>query len=243
MKHSLQPSSLEFPSSKRITADYRASSSLSVGSSHVSNSISSSVDSYTISGVFLLYNHACNDTNRFVTQFPPSKTPNIENGQFLHWISVSNPNHSILHYEPDITQRDIDDFHALLAPILVAKTKKEARKNAVINIKNIATTKGLVSGKFLISKSISKIDGTWAKIVPAIVDGRLGTAAKVSTFEPASKIGPVICVYCPNFNDTVYLTRVSDCLKKELCLDPEIKLLFKPDFYTHIDFILKINGG
>lgn len=88
-------------------------------------------------------------------------------------------------------------------------------------------------GKWLCFVSRPDVDEAWDKILHALVDGRLGHAAKVSTAmpNPLAKRGKshVICVYTDDADDEADVVRVREVLR-ELGFDQPIP--YKTDAAT-----------
>ena len=74
-----------------------------------------------------------------------------------------------------------------------------------------------------------KVDEVWRKIAEALVAGKLGNAAKVSTVNPGQR-SHVICVYVKNFRDEADVERVL----RGLLTVADVRGGFKPDFMTYL---------
>ncbi|KAK9804280.1 hypothetical protein WJX72_004441 [[Myrmecia] bisecta] len=77
---------------------------------------------------------------------------------------------------------------------------------------------------------------TREQVAKAVVEGKLGPAAKVSPKNPGGGDQThVICVYTNDFTDVAEVTRVREELRK---LGFKIKLHYKPDVYTELNVML-----
>ena len=74
----------------------------------------------------------------------------------------------------------------------------------------------------------ARIDAIWKSVATAVVSGRLGTAAKVSTRDPKESTH-VICVYTEDFTDEEQVRAVEKGLKE---VGVTAQMRYKPDIYT-----------
>jgi len=98
-------------------------------------------------------------------------------------------------------------------------------------IDELAKISGMVVGKWLIYRNESEIDALWTKIGKAVLKGKLGISAKVSTNYSKSK-RYIICVYTYNYFDVEDIEKV----RNELSLfGVDETLCYKPDIYTYLN--------
>ena len=72
------------------------------------------------------------------------------------------------------------------------------------------------------------IDNVWKRVAKAVVAGKLGCSAKVSTHDPEEKTH-VICVYTEDFTNEDNVRKVEESLRKEGITEP---MTYKLDIYT-----------
>lgn len=182
----------------------------------------------------------------------PASTTSIEN--VGPWLWVANPH---------ISHNFLDADHASLtacgsAMLADFKTFAESTKTiagkpkAVISrkintrraelekeLKDTATRCGVTSGKWMLFPKQESLDDSWAKIVQGVVDGKLGTAAKVATAGSERKGGEavrLICVYTANFEDLQDVKRVLGGLVKMglMPVERSRSIYYKCDAWTHL---------
>jgi hypothetical protein len=83
------------------------------------------------------------------------------------------------------------------------------------------------------------IDDLWFTVAKAVVAGRLGLAAKVSSKNPTEKTH-VICVYNEDFTDEADVKRIEKGLRE---LGIHIKMSYKADIFTTLGIYAKNDFG
>lgn len=120
-----------------------------------------------------------------------------------------------------------------------------ARRKLQEDIFGTARKCNVKAGKWMLFPTPGIVDKSWAAIVRAVVDGRLGIAAKVAT-RPDNPKHPtrVICVYTRDFEDERDIKRVLiELVRLKLCAavfdtvgeNARKQIWYKPDCYTYLD--------
>lgn len=95
------------------------------------------------------------------------------------------------------------------------------------------------TGKWLIYSKWPAIDNVWKRVAKAVVAGKLGCSAKVSTHDPEEKTH-VICVYTEDFTNEDHVRKVEQNLRKEGITE---RMTYKPDIYTTLGIYRKNPWG
>ena len=182
----------------------------------------------------------------FLERLPPSAAV-VEDDGFI-W--VANP-HAERHPVQDdlagLTRagQKILSSHAYLKEHVeknsYPKTKKakDDRERLVTELREAAIKYHVLTGKWMLFPSVRDIDQVWKDIVTAVVEDRLGIAAKVATTDGSrGDSGRLICVYTRDFTDGNDVWRVLE----ELFNIDMVKrkpgdgrgIYYKCDAYTHL---------
>ncbi|XP_020916944.2 uncharacterized protein LOC110254307 [Exaiptasia diaphana] len=114
-----------------------------------------------------------------------------------------------------------------------------AKKITQQTLKELAVKYKITVGKWLVFAPSSKIDKIWFTIAEAVVDGKLGFSAKVST-KNDEEAKHVICVYTEDFTDEEDVRRVEKALRR---LNINDFLQYKADIYTLLNIYRDNNLG
>lgn len=133
------------------------------------------------------------------------------------WISVRNPQ------RPPLKIPDKDS--------LLEEWEESVRNPGKITsdfVRHLAEKYDYKTGKWLIYSPSARIDAIWRTVARAVVSGKLGFAAKVSTRDPEDKTH-VICVYTEDFTNEEQVRAVEQGLRK---VGVTAQMRYKPDIYT-----------
>ncbi|KAK1746378.1 tyrosyl-DNA phosphodiesterase 2 [Skeletonema marinoi] len=149
------------------------------------------------------------------------------------WVWVKNPQ-----YAKDPKARvDKEDN--------VAKMSSEWKRLVESNVKithrhliDLATKHNVLDGKWLLYVKAEDIEKDWPKIRNAIIEGKLGSTAKISD-TPDERGSHVVCIYCPNFLDKDDLLRVRRSISNDVGMYKTSVLRFKLDAVTYLNLYAK----
>ncbi|KAK0648801.1 hypothetical protein B0T16DRAFT_120385 [Cercophora newfieldiana] len=183
----------------------------------------------------------------FLTRLPPATT----NWNFgLDWLWIANP------YIPD--DHNSEDHELFIAggtsrlqllsefiatanksgrsPFVVKKEISKAREAAVQDIRELAATCNVLSGKWMLFPEAGRVNEVWGTIAHATARNELGIVAKVDTrVADGPKKERLICVYTYDFRDKDDVARVLNRLKQlELVRAGGRQLYYKSDAWTEI---------
>eukprot|EP00985_Skeletonema_marinoi_P026084 scaffold19878_cov127-Skeletonema_marinoi.AAC.1 len=160
---------------------------------------------------------------------PPFKDSHEQAYSSGGWVWVRNPQ-----YSKDSKARvDKEDN--------VAKMGSEWKRLVESNVKithrhliDLATKHNVLDGKWLLYVKAEDIETDWPKIRNAIIEGKLGSTAKISD-TPDERGSHVVCIYCPNFLDKDDLLRVRRSISNDVGMYKTSVLRFKLDAVTYLD--------
>jgi Domain of unknown function (DUF1917) len=184
----------------------------------------------------------------FLSRLPPSTTT-VTSGP---WIWIANPffSHSRL-------QSDVAGFktsgNELLQQYMHRKANFEAQNpgrppNSITRMLNadrewlersiidLAKSKGVTDGKWMLFPSTHMVDDIWRRVAMATLDGTLGYAAKVAT-DNGSDRQRLICVYTEDFTDEKDVQRVLDKMQELNLVKGEQGIYYKCDAYTNLNIM------
>jgi hypothetical protein len=167
------------------------------------------------------------------------------------WLWVANP-HSERDAEPE--NRDIDFVQRatrLLSGYMdqmrqltednpgtpqgtITRKLRPARDKLKEDILSLAEGAGITTGKWMLFPAENDAPGIWRRIVSAVIENKLGTAAKIAT-DGSTRL---ICIYTKDFSDVADVKRVVQQLEKMGLLPPKEtgrSIYYKCDAYTHLD--------
>lgn len=179
-----------------------------------------------------LLNDMCLDC--YFTLNSPTKTNNIS------WIFLPAPRRvraSVENYvdeliiKDDIAKHIIEKNYILNKKDSLIRVGNKSFQFTVEGIDELANKTGILIGKWLIYRNELEIDVLWSHIGKAVLKGKLGISAKVSTAYSKSK-RYVICVYTYNYLDVEDVDKVRKGLS---ALGVKETLCYKPDIYTYLD--------
>jgi len=127
----------------------------------------------------------------------------------------------------------------------VAKMSSEWKRLVESNVKithrhliDLATKHNVLDGKWLLYVKAEDIEKDWPKIRNAIIEGKLGSTAKISD-TPDERGSHVVCIYCPNFLDKDDLLRVRRSISNDVGMYKTSVLRFKLDAVTYLNLYAK----
>lgn len=106
-------------------------------------------------------------------------------------------------------------------------------------IRQLAEEYDYKTGKWLIYSKWPAIDNVWKRVAKAVVAGKLGSSANVSTHDPEEN-AHVICVYTEDFTNEDQVRKVEENLRKEGITG---RMTYKPDIYTTLGIYRKNPWG
>ena len=186
--------------------------------------------------------------DNFLSRLPPSTTT-VEAGP---WIWIANPFSS---HRP--LQSDVGGFktsgNELLEEYLNRKAKivdqnpskpasaitrklKPDREWLEQSIIDLAKSKGMTCGKWMLFPSANFVDEIWRKVAKATLAGILGCAAKVAT-DDGTDAPRLICVYTEDFTDKVDVKRVLAKMEELHLIKLEQGIYYKCDAYTYLSIM------
>ncbi len=186
--------------------------------------------------------------DRFLTRLPASTTT-VESGP---WIWIANPFSS---HRP--LRSDVGGFktsgNELLEDYLNRKTKVEEqnpgkppgtitrklkldREWLEQSIIDLAESKGMTCGKWMLFPSTQYVDDNWHKVAKATLAGTLGCAAKVAT-DDGSGAPRLICVYTEDFTNEADVKRVLAKMEELRLIRAEQGIYYKCDAYTYLNIM------
>jgi hypothetical protein len=184
----------------------------------------------------------------FLSRLPPSTTT-VTSGP---WIWIANPFFSQRRLQSDIAGFKTSG-NELLQQYMHRKANFEAQNpgrppssiTRMLNadrewlersIIDLAKSKGLTDGKWMLFPSAHMVDDIWRRVAKATLDGTLGYAAKVAT-DNGSDRQRLICVYTEDFADEKDVQRVLDKMQELNLIKGEQGIYYKCDAYTYLDIM------
>ncbi|KAJ3158385.1 hypothetical protein HDU86_002851 [Geranomyces michiganensis] len=160
----------------------------------------------------------------FLAAWPPSSTSQSD----VAWVCVCNSTNG--NTDED---RDLNGLANAWDQLIHQEAETTAGGSVVTEnqLDCLARRFHVLSGKWLVFRSLKAIDKMWNRISRATVAGTLGTAAKVA---PRSDNGTchVVCIYTRDYTDAADVARVRDALRR---LGVTERIVYKPDLYTRCE--------
>lgn len=184
----------------------------------------------------------------FLARLPPSTTT-VTSGP---WIWIANPLSSQRPLQIDVAGFKTSG-NDLLEEYMKRKAKAEAenpgkppgtithilkadREWLEKSIVDLAKSKGMTNGKWMLFPSSDMVDEMWRKVAKATLEGTLGCAAKVAT-DDGSENRRLICVYTEDFTDEEDVRRVVDKMRELHLTKAEQGIYYKCDAYTYLNIM------
>jgi hypothetical protein len=117
---------------------------------------------------------------------------------------------------------------------VINRKLKPARDKLKEDILSLAKDKGMTSGKWMLFPTDEAAPGIWKRVATAVVEGNLGTGAKIAT-DSSTRL---VCVYTKDFSDEADIKRVVQQLKNLNLLpskETNKSIYYKCDAYTYLD--------
>jgi len=149
------------------------------------------------------------------------------------WVWVKNPQY----VKNPKARVDKDDHVAKMSTEwnrLVASNAKITHRHLI----ELATKHNVLHGKWLLYVKAEDIVTDWPKIRNAVIEGKLGSTAKISD-APDDRGSHVVCIYCPNFLDKDELLRVRRSISYNIGLYKTSVLRYKLDAFTYLNVYAK----
>jgi hypothetical protein len=149
------------------------------------------------------------------------------------WVWVTNPDYK----NNPKARNDSDDDVARMSTEWASLVKKNL-KNRKFKITHkhlieLAMKHNVLHGKWLLNIKPENIHKDWPRIRNALVEGKLGSTAKISD-EPQNGTH-VVCIYCPDFRDKDELLRVRKAISNDVGMYGNSVMRFKLDAVTYLD--------
>ena len=193
---------------------------------------------------------------QFLRRLPPSTTTVDQVGD---WIWVSNPHFD----QSSLPSPDIEtfmmkgdtllrDFDTYKEDIKTSTSKvhgaqamiKKRREELPSALKNLATEHNVTHGKWMLFPSADNVDSTWLRVVQGVVEGKLGTAAKIAPGRPDYNRNRLIAIYTKDFSDLEDVKRVLVELKdRNLVGGDRAPIYYKADAWTYLGIESKNKYG
>ena len=160
-----------------------------------------------------------------VTRFQDSHSQAWSDGG---WVWVNNPQYS---KEPK-ARVDTEDNVAMMS----TEWKRLVESNVKIthqHLIDLGKKHNVLHGKWLLYVKAENIEEDWPKIRNAVIEGKLGSTAKIS--DTPDHGSHVVCIYCPNFFDKDELLRVRRSISNDVGMYKTSVLRFKLDAVTYLD--------
>ena len=184
----------------------------------------------------------------FLSRLPPSTTA-VATGP---WIWIANP---------FSTQRpmqfDVAGFKTSGNELLEEYTNRKARLEAENpgkppgsitsmlkadrewlekSIVDLAKSKGMTNGKWMLFPYSNNVDKAWRKVAKGTLDGTLGCSAKVAT-DDGSGSQRVICIYTEDFSNEKDVRRVLEKMQELHLTKAGQGIYYKCDAYTYLNIM------
>ena len=184
----------------------------------------------------------------FLSRLPPSTTT-VAAGP---WIWIANPYSSQRPMQSDVAGFKTSG-NELLEEFLNRKARVEAENPGKFpgsltrmlkadrewlekSIVDLAKSKGMTNGKWMLFPYSNHVDETWRKVAKGTLEGTLGCAAKVAT-DDSSGGQRLICVYTEDFTDEKDVQRVLEMMQELRLFKAERGIYYKCDAYTYLNIM------
>lgn len=186
--------------------------------------------------------------DNFLARLPPSTTT-VASGP---WIWIANPASSQRPLQMDVAGLKTSG-NELLEEYLDRKAKAETqnpgkptsaitrilkadREWLEMSIIDLAKSKGVTTGKWMLFPHPKEVEEIWQKVAKATLEGTLGCSAKVATND-GSGSHPPVCIYTEDFTDKDDVHRVLNKMQ-ELGLVKGVQgMYYKCDAYTYLNIM------
>jgi hypothetical protein len=143
------------------------------------------------------------------------------------WVWVKNPQYA----KNPKARVDTEDDVARMS----TEWKSLVESNAIIThqqLIDLAQKHNVLHGKWLLYVKAEDVETEWPKIRNAIIEGKLGSTAKIS--DTPERGSHAVCIYCPNFLDKDDLLRVRRSISNDVGMYKTSVLRFKLDAVTYL---------
>jgi hypothetical protein len=184
----------------------------------------------------------------FLSRLPPSTTT-VASGP---WIWIANPFFSQRPVRPDVASFKTSGNELLqqymhrkanfeaqnpgMPPSSITRMLNADREWLKRSIIDLAKSKAVTDGKWMLFLSTNTADDVWRKVAKATLDGTLGCAAKVATDDGSGR-HRLICVYTADFTDEGDVRRVLNKMQELNLIKGEQGIYYKCDAYTYLDIM------
>lgn len=193
---------------------------------------------------------------QFLWRLPPSTTTVDQVGD---WIWVYNPHFDQSSLQlPDVNtfiikgDKLLRNFDTYKEDVQMGDGKGHDKKVMIKKrleelpsaIKDIATECSVTHGKWMLFPIVSNVDKVWLKVVQGVVEGKLGTSAKVAPARLGDNRSRLIAIYTKDFSDREDVKRVLLELKdRDLVGIDKAPIFYKADAWTYLGIESKNNYG
>ena len=121
-------------------------------------------------------------------------------------------------------------------PAVITRKLLPARTKLKEDILALSKEAGMLCGKWMLFPHEDDASGVWKRVVGAVIEGKLGTAAKIATDSDGGKGTRLICIYTKDFSDEADVKRVVLQLQKmDLLPKNGYSIHYKCDAYTYLN--------
>jgi hypothetical protein len=121
-------------------------------------------------------------------------------------------------------------------PGSITRLLKADREWLEKSIVDLAKSKSMTNGKWMLFPFSNIVDETWRKVAKATLEGTLGCAAKVATDDGSGSLR-LICVYTEDFADEEDVRRVVKKMQELDLIKSEQGIYYKCDAYTYLNIM------
>jgi hypothetical protein len=184
----------------------------------------------------------------FLSRLPPSTTT-VASGP---WIWIANPFFSQRPFRSDVAgfktsgnellqeymhrKANFEAQNPGMPPGSITRMLNADREWLKRSIIDLAKSKGVTDGKWMLFLSTNMVDDVWRKVAKTTLDGTLGCAAKVATDDGSGR-PRLICVYTADFTDEEDVRRVLNKMQELNLIKREQGIYYKCDAYTYLDIM------
>jgi endonuclease/exonuclease/phosphatase family metal-dependent hydrolase len=149
------------------------------------------------------------------------------------WVWVTNPQYKNNPKARNDSEDDVARMTTEWASLVKKNLKNRKFKITHRHLIELAMKHNVLHGKWLLNIKPENIQTDWPRIRNALVEGKLGSTAKISD-EPQNGTH-VVCIYCPDFRDKDELLRVRKAISNDVGMYGNSVLRFKLDAVTYLD--------
>lgn len=186
--------------------------------------------------------------DNFLVRLPPSTTT-VASGP---WIWIANPSSSQRPLQIDVAgfktsgnelmeeymnrKVKVEAQNPGKPPGFITRILKADRDWLEKSIVDLAKSKGMTNGKWMLFPFSNMVDEIWRKVAKATLEGSLGCAAKVATDDDSGN-QRLICIYTEDFTNEEDVRRVLSKMQELHLIKGERGIYYKCDAYTYLNIM------